>query len=286
MGRIHKGKPLRLQDGWAECHQATHGLNKAKPMSPKSLTATIDPEDAARFAAIADEWWDPDGPFRPLHKLNPARLSYIRDTIGRHKKCDAASLRPFKGVTVLDLGCGGGLIAEPLSRLGASVTGIDVSDETIAVASAHAKAMGLDITYLRATAEDMAAKGETFDVVTGLEVIEHVADPALFLSACRTLVKDDGLFLFSTLNRTVRSFIMGIVAAEYILGWVPRGTHDWKQFVTPDAFTDLLEKSGFKVEGIRGLSYVAGTDSWRVSHDTGVNYIGHAIPHVPEKAAT
>ncbi len=250
-------------------------------MSPNRRTATIDPKDAARFAAIADEWWDPNGPFRPLHKLNPARLSYIRTAIGRHKNCDAAALRPFKGMTVLDLGCGGGLVAEPLCRLGADVTGIDVSDETIAVASAHAEAMGLDITYLRATAEEMADKGNRFDVVTGLEVIEHVADPALFLSACRRLVRDDGLFVFSTLNRTARSFIMGIVAAEYILGWVPRGTHDWTQFITPDAFTGLLEQSGFKVKDISGLSYVAGTDSWRISHDTGINYIGCAIPHEP-----
>ncbi|WP_281299708.1 MULTISPECIES: bifunctional 2-polyprenyl-6-hydroxyphenol methylase/3-demethylubiquinol 3-O-methyltransferase UbiG [unclassified Iodidimonas] len=244
--------------------------------SPKS--ATIDPAEARQFADVAAHWWDPKGPFRPLHKLNPARLDFIRKAITDHKKCDAGSLRPFQGQQMVDLGCGGGLICEPLARLGADVTGLDVSDETIAIAQSHARSMGLPISYLKASAEDLADEGKRYDVVLALEVIEHVADPKLFLKAVRQLVKADGLVIFSTLNRTARSFAVGIVAAEYLLGWVPRGTHDWKKFVTPAEMTALLGEQGFDVGAIAGLSYDLLGDRWHPSHDCGVNYIGWAKP--------
>ncbi|GER01051.1 ubiquinone biosynthesis O-methyltransferase [Iodidimonas gelatinilytica] len=248
------------------------------PYKPLSKSATIDADEAYRFAQTAEHWWDANGPFRPLHKLNPARLDFIRTAIMRHKKTDGASLRPFKDLNMVDLGCGGGLICEPLSRLGGNLTGLDVSDETVSIAREHAKAMGLPIQYRQATAEQLAEEGNQFDVVLALEVIEHVADPALFLAAARRLVKDDGLLIFSTLNRTAKSFALGIMAAEYVLGWVPRGTHDWKKFVTPIEFTQALESAGFHVGKISGLSYDVLGDCWHSSHDTSVNYIGAATP--------
>lgn len=246
-------------------------------MSMTAKASSIDPDEARRFADTAAEWWDADGPFRPLHKLNPARLDYIRHAIIGHFGRDGAPLKPLAGLRVVDLGSGGGLVTEPLARMGAGVTGIDVSDETIAVSSAHAGMVGLDIAYRNSTAEALAEEGRTYDIVLGLEVIEHVADPALFVKSARALMAEDGLFIFSTLNRSIRAFALGIVAAEYLLGWAPRGTHDWRKFMKPEEFRALLEDAGFHVRTMKGLSYDALEDAWRQSGDLSVNYIGHAI---------
>ena len=238
--------------------------------------ASIDDREARRFAAQADAWWDADGPFRPLHKLNPARLDYIRRVLLRHFERDATTLRPFSGLDVLDLGAGGGLVAEPLARLGAHVTGVDVAEETVAAAREHAARMGLEIAYRRATAEELAAEGGDFDVVLALEVLEHCADITAFLAACRQLVRPGGVFLFSTLNRSARSFLLGIVAAEYVLHWVPRGTHDWNRFLTPEELEAALRDAGFTCRGMEGLRYDMCTDRWYLGRDLSVNYIGWA----------
>lgn len=241
-------------------------------------TATVDAAEARRFAQAASAWWDTAGEFRPLHKLNPARLTYIRDALVRRFGRDAKALKPLKGLEVLDIGCGGGLVCEPLARMGASVTGADVSDETVGTARAHAEAMGLDITYRRATVEDLAAQEQRFDAVLALEVVEHVADVGLFLRSARTLVSDDGAFVFSTLNRTGRAFALAIFGAEYLLRWVPRGTHDWRKFLTPTEMKERLAAAGFGVQDISGLVYDPLGDRWSVGRDTAVNYIGWAAP--------
>ena len=244
----------------------------------KNRRSTLDDAEARRFAETAALWWDEEGPYRPLHKLNPARLSYIRGVLVRRFGRDAGPLRPLAGLEVLDIGCGGGLIAEPLARMGARVTGLDVSDDVVGVASAHARDAGLAIDYRKGTAEELAAAGETFDAVLALEVAEHVADVPAFLAACRRMTKTQGAFVFSTLNRTARSFALGIVAAEYLLRWVPRGTHDWRRFLKPEELSAELRAAGLRPREIAGLGYDPLGDRWRISRDTSVNYIGWAAP--------
>ncbi|MFQ5346995.1 MAG: bifunctional 2-polyprenyl-6-hydroxyphenol methylase/3-demethylubiquinol 3-O-methyltransferase UbiG [Rhodothalassiaceae bacterium] len=239
---------------------------------------SVDTGEARRFAAQAEVWWDAEGPFRPLHKLNPARLDFIRRVLLRRFSRDATGLRPFSGLDVLDLGSGGGLVAEPLARLGAAVTGADVAEETVAAARLHAQQMGLDIRYRCATAEDLAAEGCDFDAVLALEVLEHCADVEAFLGACRSLVRPGGAFIFSTLNRTAKSFLLGILAAEHVLRWVPQGTHDWNRFLTPDETRALLAAAGFRCAGMEGLVYDLCADRWRPGRDLSVNYIGWAEP--------
>lgn len=239
---------------------------------------SIDESEIARFSETAALWWDAQGPYRPLHRLNPARLDYIRMALLRHFGRDSAALRPLEGLRALDVGCGGGLIAEPLARMGATVTGVDAGADSIGVARAHAAGTGLDIDYRAAAVEDLADAGEDFDIVLMLEVVEHVADIPGFLAACRAVTADRGALVFSTLNRTARSFALGIVAAEYVLGWVPRGTHDWRKFVTPAEMTAHLAAAGFDVQNTAGLSYDPLRDRWTTSRDTAVNYIGMATP--------
>ncbi|MGB0630149.1 MAG: bifunctional 2-polyprenyl-6-hydroxyphenol methylase/3-demethylubiquinol 3-O-methyltransferase UbiG [Alphaproteobacteria bacterium] len=240
--------------------------------APKA-NSTIDPVDVARFSAIADEWWDPDGKFKPLHRFNPIRLQYIRDRMCSQFDRDRQSLRPFDGLKFLDVGCGGGLISEPLARMGAVVTGIDASERNIGTARVHAEQSGLDIDYRSTTVEDLAAGSETFDAVISMEVVEHVADVDLFLDGCASLIAKDGAIVLATLNRTPKSFAFGIVGAEYILRWLPRGTHDWRKFVRPSELSRGLRRNGVSVDDISGLTLNPLNGEWRLSSDVSVNYV-------------
>jgi 2-polyprenyl-6-hydroxyphenyl methylase/3-demethylubiquinone-9 3-methyltransferase len=235
--------------------------------------ASIDPAEIARFSAMAAEWWNPVGKFRPLHKFNPVRLGFIRDCIAGHFGRDSAAPAPLSGLRLLDIGCGGGLVAEPVARLGASVVGVDASEQNIGVASTHARDAGVAVDYRCTSAEALAAAGEQFDVVLTLEVVEHVADLEGFLAACGQMVKPGGLLIAATLNRTIKSYALGIVAAEYILRWLPRGTHDWKKFVRPHELAAGLRHAGLTVRDIAGVSYDPLADRWSLSRDTDVNYM-------------
>lgn len=239
----------------------------------QTAQTTIDADEVARFSAMADEWWDPTGKFRPLHKFNPIRLGYIRDRLCAHFDRDPRSLTPLDGLTLLDVGCGGGLLSEPLARMGAIVTGIDASEKNIGTARAHAARSDVEIDYRCSTAEDLMAAGETFDIVLSLEVVEHVADVDLFLDSCTALVRDGGAMILATLNRTPKAFMFGIVGAEYVMRWLPRGTHDWKKFVRPSELSRGLRRNGVDVSDISGLSFNPLSDEWRVSGDVSVNYI-------------
>ncbi len=244
-------------------------------MATASLVAqhtTIDPDEVDQFSRIADAWWDTEGDFRPLHRLNPARIAFIRDHLVRHFG-GTGGLTPFDGLELLDIGCGGGLITEPMARLGAKVTGVDASPQNIDVASVHAAQSGLKIDYRCDTAEALAAEGRQFDVVLALEIIEHVADRALFVASCAALVKPGGVVILSTLNRTVKSLALGIVAAEYILRWVPRGTHDWRKFVRPHELAADLRASGLVLRDLAGLDFDPKTAGWRLAPRPSVNYL-------------
>jgi 2-polyprenyl-6-hydroxyphenyl methylase/3-demethylubiquinone-9 3-methyltransferase len=249
-----------------------------KPLKAKAqaVDTTVDPAEVERFAAIAQEWWDPAGKFRPLHRMNPVRLEFIRDRIcarfGRDPKTD----RPLAGLRVIDIGAGGGLIAEPLARLGASVTAIDASERNVQVAHVHAEGQGLKIDYRFATAGDMVAAGETFDVALSLEVIEHVADRPAFLRDCARLVDPDGLLILATLNRTAKSFALGIVGAEYILRWLPIGTHDWRRFVRPSELAADLRHAGARITELKGITYNPLSDRFSLGRDIDVNYMALA----------
>ncbi len=239
--------------------------------------SSVDPAEVARFAAMAEEWWDPTGKFRPLHKFNPVRLGYIRDRIAQHFGRDPLAAKPLAGLRLLDIGCGGGLIAEPMARLGASVTAIDASARNIAIASTHAAKMGLEIDYRHATAEDLVAAGEAFDAVLSLEVVEHVADCAGFLADCGRLVRAGGAMVVATLNRTPKAFLLAIVGAEYVLRWLPRGTHEWRKFVTPGEIADALRDTGLSITHMTGVSYNPVLDVWKLGRDLDVNYMAFAV---------
>ena len=243
----------------------------------KATGETIDPAEIARFAAHSASWWDPSGSFRPLHRLNPARLDFIRRGLDAHFARDPRSLRPFAGLTLCDIGCGGGLIAEPMARLGFEVTAIDADDEAIAVARDHAAVGGLAIDYRTATAESLAAAGAHFDVLTALEIVEHVADPDAFLAACGALVKPGGAFIGATLNRTPQSYALAIVGAEYVMRWLPRGTHDWRRFLRPSEFVLALRRSGLSTKNLSGLRYRPVRGDWAFSSDLSVNYMLMAV---------
>lgn len=233
----------------------------------------LDQSEVARFEAISKEWWDEKGKFRPLHQIGPARIGFIRDSIISHFGLVSGGLRPLNGLTILDVGCGGGLVCEPLARLGAKVTGIDPGEENVRVASAHAEAQEFDITYCQGTLESLTADGKTFDVVLCLEVVEHVPDVQAFVKACAAAVRPGGLAVFSTLNRTLKSFALAIIGAEYVLGWLPRGTHRWDKFVMPDELRDYCGATGLVPQRLRGVVYDPLQDRWSQSDDTGVNYM-------------
>lgn len=240
----------------------------------KSISPSIDPDEVAHFSAMADSWWDPHGPFRPLHVLNPARLSYLVEKICAHFDRSPRDRLPLKGLTLLDIGCGGGLLAEPMARLGATVTGIDAAEKNIAVAALHAQKSGLEIDYQAISAEVLADQGAGFDIVLTLEVIEHVADIQSFLTAASQLLSPEGLMILSTLNRTPKAFLMAIVGAEYVMRWLPRGTHDWKKFIRPEELTAHLKQAGLSSIELTGLTYSPLSDRWSTSaHDLSVNYM-------------
>ncbi len=246
----------------------------------EASTGTIDQDEIARFSRHAAQWWDERGPMAALHKFNPVRLAYIRDRAAAHFGRDASRLDSLAGLRLLDIGCGGGILSEPLVRLGAAVVGADPSERNIAVAQQHAAQSGLTIDYRNTTAEALAQAGETFDVVLAMEVVEHVADLGLFVDVAAAMVKPGGLMFVATLNRTVKSFALAIVGAEYILRWVPRGTHQWDRFVTPNELEIAVEQSGLRVSGETGVMYNLLADRWQLSADLDVNYM-----IVAEKAA-
>ncbi len=239
-----------------------------------SAAASVDPAEIAKFAAMAEAWWDPEGKFRPLHRLNPARLTYVRDSCAARFRRDPRGARPLAGLGLVDIGCGGGLLCEPLARLGARVTGIDAGERNIAIARSHALESGLEIDYRAASAESLAASGERFDVVLSMEVVEHVADPAGFLAACAALVAPGGLLIAATLNRTAKSFALAIVGAEYLLRWLPRGTHDWRRFLRPSEMAAMIRPHGLALAEAIGVVYSPLADNWRLSAgDLDVNYM-------------
>lgn len=242
--------------------------------APSTNRATIDPAEVAKFEAMAAEWWDPQGKFKPLHMMNPCRLDYITSQIAAEFNRDLDAPNPFMGLRILDIGCGGGLLSEPMARLGADVVGADAGEENLPVARLHAEQSGLNIDYRNTTAEDMAAAGEEFDAVLNMEVIEHVADPLAFLTACQELLKPGGLHICSTLNRNAKSYAAVILGAEYIMKWLPKGTHDWSKFITPDELYELLTHVGLQPVDKKGMIFNPVSWVWSLSDsDFRVNYV-------------
>lgn len=240
--------------------------------------STVDPAEVAKFEAMAAEWWDPNGKFKPLHMLNPCRLDYITRQIAAEFDRDLTQDHPFTGLRILDIGCGGGLLSEPMARLGATVVGADAAPRNIPVAQVHAAQSGLDIDYRHTTAEDMAAAGERFDVVLNMEVVEHVANPLAYLTACQTLLKPGGLMICSTLNRNSKSFVMAIVGAEWVMRWLPKGTHDWAKFITPDELYALLRQAGLDPVDKKGMVFNPVSWNWSLSsRDLSCNYVTASV---------
>ena len=238
------------------------------------VNQTVDDAEIAKFEAMATEWWDPNGKFKPLHMLNPTRLDYITRQIAAEFGRDLTMPLPFAGLRLLDIGCGGGLLAEPMARLGAEVVGADAAPRNIPVAQIHAQKSGLTIDYRHTTAEALAAAGEQFDVVLNMEVVEHVADPLAYLTACQQLLKPGGLMICSTINRNPKSFLMAIIGAEYVMRWLPKGTHEWAKFITPDELYELIRKAGLDPVDRKGFVFNKLTWSWSISgRDLSVNYV-------------
>lgn len=246
-------------------------------MKPAQPHASVDASEVAKFAALADSWWDSSGPYRPLHRLNPVRLAFIRDRLCDHLGRDVRSLKPLKGLRIADIGCGGGLLTEPLARMGADVMGIDAAGENVAAAAAHAEETGVAIDYRATTAEALVAEGASFDAVVSMEVVEHVADRDSFLADCVALTRPGGGLFLATLNRTVKSYAMAIVGAEYLLRWLPRGTHDWKRFVRPSELAAALRNAGADVKSLAGVGYNPMTDTWGLEKGVDVNYMAFAV---------
>jgi 2-polyprenyl-6-hydroxyphenyl methylase / 3-demethylubiquinone-9 3-methyltransferase len=249
-------------------------------MNTKSRNSrTIDQDEVKNFDRMASQWWDELGPFKPLHQLNPARIQFIREVILTHYQRESAQeiTEPFSGLTILDIGCGGGLVTEPMARLGATVTGIDASSVAIQVATQHAQAMGLTIEYRCVETSQIVEESQGFDVVIALEIVEHVADVKLFLEDCMKLVKPGGCLIMSTLNRTWKSYLMAIIGAEYVLRWLPKGTHTWQKFITPAELTHQLRGVGLSVKLLKGLEFNPCRWSWSLGQNLDINYLVYAI---------
>ncbi len=239
-----------------------------------AMTSTIDEGEIAKFEAMAAEWWDPKGKFKPLHMLNPCRLDYITKQIAAEFDRDLGSSKPFENLRILDIGCGGGLLSEPMARLGANVVGADAAERNIPVAKVHAEQQGLEIDYRHTSAEALAEAGESFDAILNMEVVEHVADPLAYLTACHALLKPGGLMTCSTINRNPKSFAMAIVGAEYVMRWLPKGTHEWSKFITPDELYELLRQAGLDPVDKKGFVFNPISWSWSLSdRDLSVNYV-------------
>jgi 2-polyprenyl-6-hydroxyphenyl methylase/3-demethylubiquinone-9 3-methyltransferase len=239
---------------------------------------TIDPKEVAKFEAMATEWWDTNGKFKPLHMLNPTRLDYIVEQIAAEFARDLSVKNPFKGLHILDIGCGGGLLSEPMARLGATVVGADAAERNIPVAQIHAEQSGLKIDYRHTSAESIVQTGETFDVILNMEVVEHVADPLGFLTACKDLLKSNGLMLCSTINRNPKSYLMAIIGAEHIMRWLPKGTHEWDKFITPGELFELIESAGLNPVDRKGFVFNPFKWSWSISDkDLSVNYVTASV---------
>jgi len=279
-------------DPWGSTDMAAVQQARGADTGAMATDRTVDPAEIERFSRLAEEWWDPDGKFRPLHRFNPVRLAYIRDRICERYGRDPAADQPLKGLSLIDIGAGGGLVAEPLARLGAKVTAIDASQRNIGVASTHAAAQDLAIDYRCAAAGDLVAAGETFDVVLSLEVVEHVADRAAFLGDCGRLMRPagampagampggmmpGGMMIVATLNRTAKSFLLGVVGAEYVLRWLPIGTHDWRKFVRPSELAADLRATGLRIADLTGVTYSPLSDRFSLSRDIDVNYLALAV---------
>ncbi|MEE9314469.1 MAG: bifunctional 2-polyprenyl-6-hydroxyphenol methylase/3-demethylubiquinol 3-O-methyltransferase UbiG [Rhizobiaceae bacterium] len=241
--------------------------------TPISKNSTIDQSEVDHFSSLAQEWWNPTGKFKPLHKFNPVRLTYIREKLCEHFDLDPKAHNAFKGLKMLDIGCGGGLLSEPMAKMGATVVGADAGETNIEVAKLHAKQSGVKVDYRATTAEDLAAAGEKFDVVLNMEVVEHVADVELFMTACASMVKPGGLMLVATINRTMKAKTLAIFMAENVLRWLPKGTHQYEKLVTPSELTAPTEAEGMTILEKVGVSYNPINDSWNRSNDLDVNYM-------------
>ncbi len=248
-------------------------------------TSTVDPNEVAHFGKMAETWWDPKGPFKPLHKLNPTRLGYIRKTLAQHfdltldddMAIDETPASLLAGLKGLDIGCGGGLLTEPLATWGAEMLGADATEKNIHIAAHHAEENNVDVQYRHVTAEHLVEEGAQFDFIINMEVLEHVADISLFLNATHSLLKPGGIMLFSTLNRTIKSYMTAIVGAEYILRWLPKGTHHWNKFIKPSELHRALTQQKFHVQDMEGMIYNPINDQWRLGHDLAINYLGSAL---------
>jgi len=236
---------------------------------------TINKEEIEKFSKIAEEWWDPQGKFKPLHKFNPIRISYIRDNIIETLKLKNKK-KPLEKVKILDVGCGGGLLTEPMKRLGANITGIDASKKNIEIAKIHAKKNDLKIDYICTSPENLS-ENDKFDVILNMEIVEHVDNVDFFLASCSNLLKKNGIMFVATLNKTLKSYLFAIIGAEYLLRWLPIGTHDWEKFVKPDDLISILAKNNLKVDALDGMKFNILNNEWKISRDKSVNYIGKFI---------
>ncbi|KAL8131919.1 ubiquinone biosynthesis O-methyltransferase, mitochondrial [Apium graveolens] len=251
--------------------------NNIKSTSASSSISSLNQTELVKFSAIADSWWDADGPFRPLHIMNPTRLAFIRSTLCRHFGKDPNTARPFEGLKFVDVGCGGGILSEPLARMGAAVTGVDAVDKNITIARLHADLdpVTASIEYRCTTAEKLVEEQREFDAVLALEVIEHVADPTEFCKSLSALTVTQGATVISTINRSMRAYATAIVAAEYLLQWLPKGTHDWSSFLTPEELVLILQRSSVSIQEMAGFAYNPLSGQWSLSDDIGVNFIAY-----------